>query len=171
MRRLALVVGVAVLALLGLAAPAFAHNSLVKSNPGDQATVQASPGQVELIFDQPVQKGDGLNTIKVTGPDKTGWRTGKVEVGGNVVSAPLDELGPAGSYQISYRIVSADGHPVSGKVTFSLAKAGDGTSVAAAAIDDGPGGGLPIWVWIVGAVVLLGAGLTVAMRIGGKQPQ
>ena len=118
-----------------------------------------------------MQKGDGLNTVSVTGPDNTGWRTGDVEVGGNVVSAPLDELGPAGSYQISYRIVSADGHPVSGKVAFSLATAGNGTSVVTAEIDDGQGGGLPIWVWIVGAVVVLGAGLTVAMRIGGKQQQ
>lgn len=171
MKRLAVVVGVAVLALLGLATPAFAHNTLVKSNPADQASLDKSPSKVELIFDQPVQKGEGLNTVSVTGPDNTGWRTGDVEVGGNVVSAPLDELGPAGSYQISYRIVSADGHPVSGKVAFSLAKAGNGTSVVTAEIDDGQGGGLPIWVWIVGAVVVLGAGLTVAMRIGGKQQQ
>ncbi|HEV7647593.1 MAG TPA: copper resistance CopC family protein [Actinophytocola sp.] len=172
MRRLAVVVGVALLALLGLATPAFAHNTLVKSNPGDQATVQKTPSTVELIFDQPVQKGDGLNTISVTGPENTGWRTGQVEVGGNVVSAPLDELGPAGSYQISYRIVSADGHPVSGEVTFSLTEAGNGTSMAAAELDSGgDGGGLPIWVWIVGAAVVLGAGLTVAMRIGGKQQQ
>lgn len=171
MKKLAVVVAVAVLALLGLATPAFAHNSLVSSNPADQATVEKSPSKVELVFDQPVQKGDGLNTVSVTGPDKTGWRTGKVEIASNVVSASLDDLGPAGSYQISYRIVSADGHPVSGEVTFSLAKAGSGTSVAAAQVDDGSDGGLPIWVWIVGAVVVLGAGLTVAMRIGGKQQQ
>jgi copper resistance protein C len=172
MKRLAVVVGVAVLALLGLATPAFAHNTLVKSNPVDQATVETSPSNVELVFDQPVQKGDGLNTIKVTGPKNTGWRTGKVDVASNVVSAPLGELGPAGSYQISWRIVSADGHPVSGELTFSLAKAGGGKSVATAAVDGGTDdGGLPIWVWIVGAVVVLGAGLTVAMRIGGKQPQ
>jgi methionine-rich copper-binding protein CopC len=171
MRRFAVVVGVAVLALLGLASPAFAHNSLVKSTPAEQATVQKSPSTVELTFDQPVQKGDGLNTIKVTGPKDTGWRTGQVEVAGNVVSAPLDELGPAGTYKITYRIVSADGHPVSGEVPFTLATAGKGTSVAAADIDDTDDGGLPIWVWIVGAVVVLGAGLTVAMRIGGKQQQ
>jgi hypothetical protein len=171
-KKLAVVVGVTLLALLGMATPAFAHNTLVASNPADQATVQASPSTVELTFDQPVQKGDGLNTVSVAGPGRTAWKTGPVDVASNIVSAPLDELGPAGGYTVTYRIVSADGHPVSGEVTFTLAKAGNGTATAATAVAESPdGGGLPIWVWIVGAVVVLGAGLTLAMRLGSKPPQ
>jgi methionine-rich copper-binding protein CopC len=167
MRKLATVIGVACLALLGLATPASAHNNLVSSTPAENATVQDSPTRVELVFDKPVQKGKELNTVSVTGPDQTGWKTGSVDVSGNTVSASLDELGPAGQYQVEYRIVSADGHPVSGEVPFKLTKAGNGTSIAVDDTEDG-GGGLPIWVWIVGAVVVLGAGLTVAMRIGSK---
>jgi methionine-rich copper-binding protein CopC len=170
MRKIAVVLGLAFLTLLGLAAPASAHNSLVSSNPTSEATVDTSPASVELTFDQPVQKGDGLNTISVSGPDNTAWKTGTVDVASNIVSAPLDELGPAGAYRIAYRIVSADGHPVSGEVTFTLANAGNGTGTEVAESSE-DGGGLPIWVWIAGAVVLLGAGLTVALRIGSKQPQ
>jgi methionine-rich copper-binding protein CopC len=174
MRKLAsavaTVVGVACLALLGLATPAVAHNSLVSSSPAADTTVPNSPSTIKLTFDQPVQKGDGLNTITVTGPDDTGWQTGTVEVVSNVVSAPLDELGPAGTYRIAYRIVSADGHPVTGEVPFTLATAGNGTPTEASAADEG-GGGLPIWVWIAGAVVVLGVGLTLALRVGGKQPR
>ncbi|HEY7595748.1 MAG TPA: copper resistance CopC family protein [Actinophytocola sp.] len=170
MKRLAVVIGVACLALLGLATPAFAHNTLVSSSPATDATVQSTPSTIKLTFDQPVQKGEGLNTVSVRGPDNTGWKTGAVDVQSNVVSATLDELGPAGGYTITYRIVSADGHPVSGDVKFTLAKAGNGTPTAAAQEEDS-GGGLPIWVWIVGGVVVLGAGITVAMRIGSKQPQ
>jgi len=117
-----------------------------------------------------VQKGDGLNTISVRGPDNTSWRTGAVDVESNIVSASLDELGPAGAYEVTYRIVSADGHPVSGEVPFTLSKAGNGTASAQEQAETG-GGGLPLWVWIVGAVAVLGAGLTLALRIGGKQPQ
>jgi copper resistance protein C len=164
-RKLATVVGVACLALLGLATPASAHNALVSSSPAENATVQDSPTKIELVFDKPVQKGEGLNTVSVTGPEKTGWKTGDVDVSGNKATASLDELGPAGEYRVKYRIVSADGHPVTGEVLFELTKAGNGTSVAAVETDES-GGGLPIWVWIVGAVVVLGAGLTVAMRIG-----
>ncbi|MGH3756589.1 copper resistance CopC family protein [Actinophytocola sp.] len=170
MRRLAAVLVLVGLTLLGLATPAVAHNSLVGSNPADKATVRSSPSNIELTFDQPVQKGDGLNTISVAGPSNTGWKTGPVNVASNVVSASLDELGPAGAYRISYRIVSADGHPVSGELEFTLANAGSGTSTTTATAEE-QDGGLPIWVWIVGAVVVLGAGLTVAMRIGGKQPR
>jgi hypothetical protein len=61
----------------------------------------------------------------------------------------------------------------------SLTKAGNGTPAPASADNAGDGsadggsdsGGLPIWVWLAGAVVLLGAGLFVALRIGGKQPE
>lgn len=181
MRKLAVVLGVAVLALLGMATPAFAHNTLVGSNPADQATVAESPSRVELTFDQPVQNGEGLSSITVRGPDETNWSTGAVQVESNVISASLGELGPAGAYRIAYRIVSADGHPVTGEVTFTLATAGNGTPATDVPNPGGTGsgtaggssddGGLPIWVWIVGAVVVLGAGLTVALRIGGKQPQ
>ncbi|OLF06319.1 copper resistance protein CopC [Actinophytocola xinjiangensis] len=175
MRRAAVVVVVAMLALAGFATPALAHNQLVASNPADKATVQTSPATVALTFDQPVQNGEGLNSIAITGPEGTTWTVGAPEVASNVVSAPVDALGPAGEYTIGYRILSADGHPVRGELTFTLATAGDGTpapaSTAGGEASDGSdtdGGGLPVWVWILGAVVVLGAGLTVALRIGGK---
>jgi methionine-rich copper-binding protein CopC len=169
-KKLAVVVGVACLALLGLATPAFAHNSLVSSTPAAEASVESTPSTVKLTFDQPVQKGDGLNTVSVRGPDDTGWKTGPVEVESNIVRTSIDELGPAGGYKITYRIVSADGHPVSGEVPFTLSKAGNGTATSQGPAES-DGGGLPLWVWIAGAVVVLGAGLTVALRIGGKQPR
>jgi methionine-rich copper-binding protein CopC len=169
-RKLVVVAGVACLALLGLATPAFAHNALVSSTPAAESTVDATPATVTLTFDQPVQKGNGLNTVSVRGPGDTGWKTGTVDVQSNIVTASLDELGPAGGYKITYRIVSADGHPVSGEVPFTLSKEGNGTATATGPAEN-DGGGLPLWVWIAGAVVVLGVGLTVALRIGGKQPQ
>lgn len=170
MKRLAIVIGVACLALLGVATPAFAHNSLVSSSPANEASVESTPATIKLTFDQPVQNGEGLNSVTVKGPDDTAWRTGPVDVESNVVTTTLDELGPAGGYTITYRVVSADGHPVSGDVKFTLTTAGNGTPTTATEETD-TGGGLPIWVWIVGAVVLLGAGVTVAMRTGSKQPR
>lgn len=180
--------GLSVLALAGLglfamASPAFAHNSLTASNPADEAVLDAGPGEIVLTFDQPVQEGEGLNSVAVTGPDGEQWQGGAATVDSNVVTAPVRELGPSGTYTVGYRIVSADGHPVSGELTFELTKAGSGTPARegdAGWIDDNPDaadesgddGGMPIWVWLVGAVVLLGAGLFVAMRIGGgKQPE
>jgi methionine-rich copper-binding protein CopC len=179
MRRLGSGVAVLVLAGLGLfalAAPASAHNSLTGSNPADKATLDTGPAQVVLTFDQPVQEGEGLNSVAVTGPDGTLWQDGPATVDSNVVTAPVRELGPKGVYTIGYRVVSADGHPVSGELTFTLTTAGDGTpapeTTRNSAGGGSDGGGVPVWVWLAGAVVLLGVGLFVALRIGGgKQPE
>jgi methionine-rich copper-binding protein CopC len=178
------VLALAGLGLFALAAPASAHNSLTGSNPADKAALDAGPAEIVLTFDQPVQEGDGLNSVAVTGPDGEQWQGGAATVASNVVTAPVRELGPSGTYTIGYRIVSADGHPVSGELTFTVNTAGNGTPAAegdAGWIDMNPsadsdsgddGGGMPVWVWLVGAVVLLGAGLFVALRIGGgKQPE
>ena len=74
-------------------------------------------------------------------------------------------------------MVSADGHPVSGKTSFTLTTAGPGSpdaqvpaataapnAVPSAAPPDA--GGAPVWPWIVGAVVLVGAGVVLALRLG-----
>lgn len=173
MRRLLAVLALAGLGLFALAVPASAHNSLVSSNPVNEATLDAGPQTVVLTFDQPVQEGEGLNSVAVTGPDGTQWQGGPAKVDSNVVSAPVRALGPAGIYTVGYRIVSADGHPVSGKVTFTLSKPGTGTpakvseNTTVPGTTEGDSSGVPIWLWLVGAAVLLGAGLFFAMRIGG----
>lgn len=173
MRRLVVSALLAGLAVLGLSTPAFAHNVLVGSQPATGASLTTGPTQVRLDFNAPVQTGP--NVITVLGPDGTHWeRTENATVTGNSVSTPVAPLGPAGTYTVGYRIISADGHPVSGEVRFTLAKAGTGkpvTPAAAGGTSDGggSGGGIPVWVWIIGAVVVLGAGLFLALRSGGAQ--
>jgi methionine-rich copper-binding protein CopC len=168
------------LALAGLATPALAHNSLVDSTPKDQATVEVGPQSVQLTFDQPVQDDAGANTIAVIGPQGDHWETGPAQVNGNVVSAPVGTLGTAGQYSINWRVLSADGHPVQSSLKFTLSKAGDGKPTPADVLSkfttatgqpgsSDTGGGIPTWVWIVGAVVLLGLGVLFAMRMGGKE--
>ncbi|HLU60438.1 MAG TPA: copper resistance protein CopC, partial [Pseudonocardia sp.] len=86
--------------------------------------------------------------------------------------------------KIGYRVVSADGHPVSGEVSFTLTTPGPGAGAeapasapasepapAAAPPAEGGGaggenGGTPIWPWILGAVVLVGGGVVAALRLG-----
>ncbi len=159
-------------AVLGIATPASAHNVLVGSQPTNGAQLAVGPTRVELDFNAPVQNGP--NEITVIGPDGKHWeRTDKAAVDGNSVSTTVAPLGPVGVYTIGYRIISADGHPVQGEVRFTLTQAGTGTPVAAASASTSGstgsgGGGVPIWVWIGGAVVLLGAGLFIALRMSGR---
>ncbi|MFC6088347.1 copper resistance CopC family protein [Saccharothrix lopnurensis] len=163
--------------VLGTATPALAHNVLISSDPKDGSSVEAGPAAITLTFDQPVTGGEGFNTISVTGPEGTRWEAdGEPTVKDTSVTFPLRPLGPAAEYAVSYRILSADGHPVSGSLRFTLSKAGDGTpapattgSAQGSAPESGGGGGLPIWVWIAGAVVLLAGGVFFALRGGGEQ--
>jgi methionine-rich copper-binding protein CopC len=157
--------------MLGLAGPAFAHNVLVGSDPKDGTSLEVGPSTVSLTFDLPIQQGD-FDVITVNGPNSTRWEAGPAKVDSNVISASVRPLGAAGVYTVGYRILSADGHPVSGSVKFTLTKAGNGTPATATAAADpqsssGSGSGsVPVWPWIVGGVVLLGVGVFVALRMG-----
>ena len=173
MSRTARITGLALtvtLLLLGGAPGAEAHNVLVGSDPGKDATLAAAPSSVTLEFNEPVDKG--FNEITVTGPDPAiHWAAGPATVAGAKVSAPLRPLGPAGTYTVSFHIVSQDGHPVSGSYTFTMTTAGESAAPAAAApvqaaatVPEGQST-VPVWVWIAGAAALLLGGALVAWRI------
>ncbi|MDP9866525.1 MULTISPECIES: copper resistance CopC family protein [Streptosporangium] len=184
MRRLLTVLLFAGAALLGVVTPAQAHNVLIGSDPKDGAQFATGPEKVTLTFDQPVRQG--FAQISVTGPDGSRWEDGKSAVDSQKVSVAVRPLGPAGQYVVGYRILSSDGHPVAGKVTFTLTAAGPGTAAqpapvpsaaapqatasqapdlsaqAAEAAQNG-GAGMAV-LWIAAALVLLGGATVVALR-------
>lgn len=162
------------------AGTAFAHNILVHSDPAKGASLSTGPARVTLTFDLPVQ--NVYSAVSVVGPDKLHYEAAASQVSGNSVSVDVSPLGPAGVYTVGYRIVSEDGHPVGGSITFTLSAAGTGRGVPAeqspaarqaagpgtpsGAEEGGGSGGAPVWPWIVGAVALVAAGVVVALRVG-----
>lgn len=169
MKRLLAVVLLALVAAVGLAQPAFAHNTLVDSNPKKDSRIEVAPDAVTLKFNDDVQPGEG-NQIVVSGPGGTRWTspTAKVDIDGPTARTELPALGAAGKYTVAYRILSADGHVVKNAISFTLTKDAGGQSLSPAAEEE-ESGGLPLWVWIGGAVLLLGAGLVFALRLGREQ--
>jgi methionine-rich copper-binding protein CopC len=129
-RRVAAVAGVLLATALLAVVPvssASAHDYLVSSSPTAGATVTAAPSEVSLTFNDLVLDlaGDGSSSIvEVTGPDAgtTHFETGCASILSHTVSAPV-ALGGAGSYTVSWQIVSSDGHPVSNSLTFTYAPA------------------------------------------------
>ncbi|NHC45199.1 copper resistance CopC family protein [Motilibacter aurantiacus] len=122
-RRAAAGALVALLALgwlvLAGAAPAAAHNSLVSSFPAEGEVLESAPPQVELAFDADVS-GVGLALV-LTGPDGQPVALGRPAADGQRVTAPLSGAAAAGAYALDWRVVSADGHPVAGRLSFSVA--------------------------------------------------
>lgn len=171
MRRLLAACALTAVALIGSATPALAHNVLVNSDPAEGAQLATGPKEVRLTFDQPVKEGEQYNTVTVIGPKGEQWAAGPAHVEGNAVTVPVRELGPAGGYSVGYRVLSNDGHSVSGKVGFQLTKPGNGTPApqqrtTASPEAESASAGMPIWPWIAGAVVVVALGLVLALRLG-----
>ena len=143
-RAAARAVVVAVLALLavaGVATTASAHAQLVETSPADGATVASLPRAATLTFTDPIDPQ--FVRVRLTGPDRVPTSP-EPSVKQGVVTVPLTDAG-AGEYLLVYRVVSKDGHPVSGSVTFTVDAApvsgGGGTTapVTPSATDDAGG--------------------------------
>ncbi|TDD00757.1 copper resistance protein CopC [Nonomuraea deserti] len=137
MRRLLTVLLLAFTATGIALSPAEAHNVLISSDPKDGATLTASPARVTLVFDQPVRQG--YAQVGVTGAGGSAWADGAAEIAAERVSVKVKPLAAGGSYVVGYRILSADGHPVTGKIGFSLTT--DAGGVASGTADQGTNDG------------------------------
>jgi copper resistance protein C len=153
--------------VLGVA-PADAHDVLVSSEPANGAAVAVGPGEVTLRFDKPVQFG--FDEVDVIGPGGTYWAAGPATVSGDTVTAPVRPLGPEGTYTVRYRIVSADGHPVSGQSAFTLTTPGTGSPApgpvvpAAATAPAARPASAPLWPWLLTGAGVLALGLAIGLR-------
>jgi methionine-rich copper-binding protein CopC len=144
------------------AGAASAHAARVSADPADNATVNAGPVRVSATFNEDLQTTFAAMTV--VGPDGHLWAAGDPQVHGTVVSVGVRPLGPVGNYTVNYRVTSADGHVVAGSWSFRLTVPGTGTpGPSAQASGDSPDD-LPIWPFVLGAVILVGGGALWAMR-------
>lgn len=168
MRRfLTLVTLVVGLVLVGAPA-ASAHDVLESTSPSDGATLDRLPQQVTLTFaEKPLALG---LQILVKGPTGDAAK-GQATINGTVVSQQLSPQAPAGSYVVTYRVTSSDGHPISGTFSFHAAVGLDGSTATATATQDAPAARqgqdtpsqtsdeapsfVPVMLTIAGAVVIL----------------
>ncbi len=129
-RRFAAIVTIVIVVafVVAFVAPAFAsgsvaalplHARLASSTPANGATV-TTVDQVVLTFNEDVNPD--FVAVEVTGPD--GSETdGDPGVDGRSVTQALAVGLPAGEHEVTYRVVSADGHPISGTLSFSTTAA------------------------------------------------
>ena len=185
-RRLSVVVVVVlVLALAAVAvAPAFAapvagglplHARLVSSTPADGSTV---PTATEVTLEINEEVNPDFVTVQVAGPGGA-EAEGDPDVDGRIVTQRLATDLPAGEHTVTYRVVSADGHPVSGTFGFTTSAPASASpsptpttpasapatasAAAAAPASSAPSAEEDGSAWL--AVALLGVGLLVAAAV------
>lgn len=158
--------------LISTASPASAHDELLGTDPAAGATVAALPSEVVLTFSGVLLTGDGATQVVVTDAAGADLTAGDPVVDGVRVTQPL--TGDAsGAVQVAWRVVSSDGHPISGQFVFSV---GESASTTPATTSPTPTAPAPaaqaaaddltaVWV-AVGIVVIVGGliGLLLARR-------
>jgi copper transport protein len=112
---------IGMIGVLFSAGPASAHAALVSSDPNNGNIVPDAPSQVTLTFSESVQLISGK--IQVLAPDNTRADAGDPTVDGATVTIPLRSGGARGTYLVTYRVISADSHPVAGTITYSVGAA------------------------------------------------
>ena len=120
-----MVVTIFVAALLVMPATSMAHAVLDSSTPARGAHLNQPPAGVIFEFNEPVEASFGA--VRVFDTKGNQVQTGEVErPGGSSESIGIalrDGLG-SGAYTATYRVVSADSHPVTGGIVFTVGKDG-----------------------------------------------
>ncbi|MCX8528555.1 MAG: copper resistance protein CopC [Rhodoluna sp.] len=121
MKRLA-VAAVCAFVLMASQVAASAHASLSSANPSVGSILQVAPTEVTLVFDDDIQtiEGTNANLIEVTNERGEHFEDGSTQVQGATVKIALQKI-TSGTFTVAYRVVSADGHPVSSEYSFEVA--------------------------------------------------
>lgn len=131
------------------AAPAAAHDELIRTAPAVGETATTAPSEVSLTFSGELIDGEGIqNLLQVRDADRNQWQSAAGTVDGSTFSAPLCEGLPNGDYEVAYRVVYSDGHSEERSFDFAVddpaapaagtAPQGCGTAVAGASTAASP---------------------------------
>lgn len=160
-RRLAAAAGAVVVLVCSQATPASAHAVLLRTDPSPQTTVAVQPAALRLVFSEPVEPVFGAVRLFNAGGERI--RTGEAqhpETTRREVLVPVPTIG-RGTYTVTWRVVSDDGHAVRGGFAFHV---GAPSTVPAAAVTaEGSAGALVGWG---GGAARLAWYLALAMVVG-----
>jgi copper transport protein len=160
------------------AASASAHAVLLTESPRASGTVRTAPSEVQLTFSENVEVSFG--SIKVFNE-----KGDRVDIGAprhattppHTVVATLPHL-DVGAYVVTWRVISADSHPVHGGFTFTVGNSSENADKLAAQLEAQGGGSKTVGVLFAfargvafgGIALLLGAAtFAVAIRPGGRR--
>jgi len=137
--------------LVGFAGEASAHAALIFTEPRDGTVLAQAPKTVQLRFNESVTAG-AVNLIDASGKQRT---DAVVDAGDEAINVTLPADLPKGTQIVSYRVISADGHPVAGAITFSIGEPTENKLPQ----ESGAGVNVLIWLTRIGLYLGLFAGI------------
>ncbi len=154
--------------LVGANVPAHAHSGLLGSTPTAGDTVTLDSDRLVLMFSEELAAGS--SQVTVLDEQALDTVSGDPHVTGPSLEVPL-ALRSEGRHEVTYRVVSGDGHVIVGDFEFVVGSAGpadarDAVARSAAATPaSGPGAEVARVVWGGGAVLVV-LGLVLLPRLG-----
>lgn len=152
------------------ASGASAHATATKTDPASGAVLDAPPGEVVVEFNEPVTPVDAATGVVAPDGDRADTGITRAEDGLSIaITLDADQ---EGTYLAGYRVVSDDGHPVSGTFTFVVGEATEPPSAEALTAGTDPFVQALLygnrWFGYAGLALALGAGL---LLVAGARPR
>jgi copper resistance protein C len=149
-------------AVTGGVSTAFAHTQLVNSVPAAGASLERTPGSIQLSFTEPIDAQ--VASVVVVGPKGESLAVGPPRQSGPGIMQPITASREPGRIRVSYRVISLDGHPVSDSFTFTVLN-GDPNAPVAPQAQTTPGA--PSGDTGLSAGLLVGGVAVLALLVGG----
>lgn len=145
---------------------AFGHAQLLETSPPRGAQLEQAPAQVVFRFNEPVEISFGsLRVLDASGEDVQSSTAEHPDGSAEEVAVDLPPDLGEGGYAATYRVISADSHPVSGGFVFTIGKGGPALRGGIAELIEDQGAG-PVTEAAFGAVRGF-AYLAIALALGG----
>ena len=131
----------AALIVVGSPLAAYAHDQVISTSPQSQEILEAAPAEVSMEFSDDIL--DIGATILVVDNAEKDWASGDMRVEGRTAVQSVAAEIPNGSYQVRWRVVSSDGHPISGTFDFAVGEMSTPAVAPAAENEPAPVATLP----------------------------
>jgi copper transport protein len=157
-----------------LAPGAFAHATLLHTEPRDGAVLPESPPQVRVTFSDSVSIAGGNEVVRNTGGSVLAGKP-RLTARGRTLVLPLRSRLPRGDYSVRWKIVSDDGHPEQGVLAFRIGRTGAAAPHSVLRAGGGTSASTVVsrWIFFVGLLAAGGAGLFLLLvgrgRVGPRE--
>jgi copper transport protein len=149
---------IAILAALAVPSTAWAHATLVRTDPANGSVLARPPAVVRAVFDDTVQVGPGIEAIRNGGRSVL---AGRPHVDGRrTLIVPVSRGFADGDYSVRWSIISDDGHLESGVFAFAVGAGRPTPTAALSAESTRPRAGDVAWRWLFLAGVLGAVGIS-----------
>ena len=117
-RRPALIAAIGALLFFFFPTTAYAHDHLVSSSPEAGAVLSEAPAEITLVYSAELTSAGA--TVLIIDEEGTDWANSEPAITGDTVTVAVQDHIASGAYVVQWRVVSSDGHPITGEVPFTL---------------------------------------------------